>query len=675
MNPYGFLRVTAASAPTTVADPDANRSAILSMLDRFQGSDVVVFQELTLTGYTCGDLFHQPTLLDRSLDNLRWLIDDGKDRPGLVVVGLPIAIDQRLYNVAAVLSMGHLLGIVPKQYLPGYQEFYEPRWFHPGNRTLPPSVDLKGIGSVPLGIDLLFESGKAVVGIELCEDLWVPVPPSSLQSMAGANVLLNLSASNELAGKAAYRTQLITSQSGRCCAAYAYASAGPGESTTDMVFGGHCLIAENGSLLSQSQRVGDGLDRAEEGSCTTADVDLDRLAIDRLRQGSFHHGRQQLANTPFRRIPFATRAHTSGLRRPISGQPFIPAQPQVREERCREILGIQSAALAKRLGQLPKSMPVHIGISGGLDSTLALLVALQTCRQMEWPATRIVGITLPGFGTSKRTLENARRLMELVGITAQEIDIRPTCFEMFRNLGHAPFGIPLTDDLPPEKFQKLLTEVPESKRHDLVFENVQARVRTLVLMSRGFVLGTGDLSESALGWSTYNGDHMSMYNVNASVPKTLVRDLIRYLADHQYHGETRTLLHAIDQTPISPELLPLGANQQITQQTEQSVGPYELHDFFLYHLLRTGAGPEKLLYLASQADFSQSYSDRQIEETLRIFLKRFFANQFKRTCVPDGPKVGTISLSPRADWRMPTDASVQAWLEPLERDRPARDEG
>ncbi|MFN5850719.1 MAG: NAD(+) synthase [Pirellulaceae bacterium] len=672
MNPHGFLRVTAASAPTTVADPDANRSAILSMLDRFQGSDIVVFQELSLTGYTCGDLFHQPTLLDRSLDNLRWLIDDAKDRPGLVVVGLPLAIDQKLYNVAAVLSMGKLLGIVPKQYLPGYQEFYEPRWFHPGDRTLPQSIDLQGIGNVPLGIDLLFESGPAVVGVELCEDLWVPVPPSSLQCMAGANVLLNLSASNELAGKAAYRTQLITSQSGRCCAAYVYASAGPGESTTDMVFGGHCLIAENGALLSQSPRVGDGLDRAEEGSWTTADVDLDRLAIDRMRQGSFHHGRQLLANTPFRRIPFATRAHTSGLRRPISGQPFIPTQPQVREERCREILGIQSAALAKRLSQLPTKMPFHIGVSGGLDSTLALLVAMQTCRQMEWPVTRIVGITLPGFGTSKRTLEQARRLMELLGITAQEIDIRATCMEMFRNLGHHPLGIDL-EGLSLEGFQQMLTEVPESRRSDLVFENVQARVRTLVLMSRGFVLGTGDLSESALGWSTYNGDHMSMYNVNASVPKTLVRDLIRYLADHQYHGETRSLLHAIDQTPISPELLPLGANQQITQQTEKTVGPYELHDFFLYHLVRTGAGPEKLLYLASQAEFSQAYSDKQIEETLRIFLKRFFANQFKRTCVPDGPKVGTISLSPRADWRMPTDASVRAWLEPLERERPKGD--
>jgi NAD+ synthase (glutamine-hydrolysing) len=490
--------------------------------------------------------------------------------------------------------------------------------------------------------------------------------------MAGANVLLNLSASNELAGKAAYRTQLITSQSGRCCAAYVYASAGPGESTTDMVFGGHCLIAENGALLSQSPRVGDGLDRAEEGSWTTADVDLDRLAIDRMRQGSFHHGRQLLANTPFRRIPFATRAHTSGLRRPISGQPFIPTQPQVREERCREILGIQSAALAKRLSQLPTKMPVHIGVSGGLDSTLALLVAMQTCRQMEWPVTRIVGITLPGFGTSKRTLEQARRLMELLGITAQEIDIRATCMEMFRNLGHHPLGIDL-EGLSLEGFQQMLTEVPESGRSDLVFENVQARVRTLVLMSRGFVLGTGDLSESALGWSTYNGDHMSMYNVNASVPKTLVRDLIRYLADHQYHGETRSLLHAIDQTPISPELLPLGANQQITQQTEKTVGPYELHDFFLYHLVRTGAGPEKMLYLASQAEFSQAYSDKQIEETLRIFLKRFFANQFKRTCVPDGPKVGTISLSPRADWRMPTDASVRAWLEPLERERPKGD--
>ena len=664
MDPFGFLRLTAASIKTTVANPEANAKAILEFL-KSDRSDVVVFPELTLSGYTCGELFLQDVLLEGCLEQLQVIADECVGRHGLFAIGLPYRIEGRLYNMAAVLNNGRILGLIPKQYLPNYQEFYKSRWFVAGDTSLPKTVDLGLHQDIPLGIDLLFKEGPAVIGVEICEDLWMPVPPSSLYALAGANVLLNLSASNETIGKAPYRAQLVSSQSGRCCAAYAYSSSGPGESTTDLVFGGHCLIAEGGSLLAESLRVGSGLSSSDEGSSATVDIDLQRLGHDRQQTVSFHTGRQRFIPAPMRVIPFDLLCENRSLRRSISGSPFVPGPGPELEQRCREVFEIQCAALTKRVSQLSPQSHLHIGVSGGLDSTLALLVAVRMCQQSGESTRRIHGITMPGFGTSSQTLVNALNLMKLLDVSSEEIDIQATCIQLFSDLKHKPFGIdPSGMEL--SEFRKLLQNLPDHQRKDLVFENVQARVRTMMLMSRGFVLGTGDLSEQALGWCTYNGDHMSMYNVNCSIPKTLVRFLVRYVADHVFEGEISEVLHDIADTPISPELLPLASDSSIHQATEASIGPYELQDFFLYHFVRTGASPEKLRFLASQANFSQSYSESTIDETLAIFLKRFFANQFKRSCVPDGPKVGSVSLSPRGDWRMPSDASVKSWLDRLE---------
>jgi NAD+ synthase (glutamine-hydrolysing) len=672
---FGFLRLAAASAHTTVADPKANRLALERLLAHLGEPDIALFPELCLSGYTCGELFRQSTLLDQCLAELAALAESTASHPALIVVGLPLRVGGCLYNMAAAIQSGTVLGLVPKQYLPTYQEFYEGRWFqsgrsqaNPGAGPLPPHIELPKLGLIPIGIDLLFQAGQALVGIEICEDLWMPIPPSSLQALAGANVLLNLSASNETIGKASYRNQLITSQSGRCLAAYAYASAGPGESTTDLVFGGHCAIAENGTLLAESARVGSGLVSSQSkyalGTFAVVDIDLQRLQHDRQTTQTFGQGRSQFVTQGVRRIPFAWQPASRPLKRYITGQPFVPKDVHTLDERCQEIFEIQCAGLAKRVQQLPATAPLVIGVSGGLDSTLALLVAQRMCRFYRIPTARIHGLTMPGFGTSELTLRNAKRLMELLEVTSWTTDIRETCLQVFQALGHRPLGLEIKDQ-PLQVFQRELEALPNQSRNDLVFENVQARVRTLMLMSRGFVLGTGDLSEAALGWCTYNGDHMSMYNVNASVPKTLVRFLVRYVAHHEYDGEIRDCLLSIADTPISPELLPLARDGKIEQSTEASIGPYELHDFFLYHLVRTGASPSKMEYMAQHAEFSTNYSPPQIRQALTIFLKRFFGNQFKRSCVPDGPKVGTVSLSPRGDWRMPSDASVAAWLEDL----------
>ncbi|MFO0924949.1 MAG: NAD(+) synthase, partial [Pirellulales bacterium] len=653
MHSHGFLRITAASHATTVADPLANRHAIEQQLALAAESDVILFPELALSGYTCGELFLQPVLLSECQKQLYELCKTSREFRGLIVVGLPWRIDGRLYNMAAAIQSGKLLGLVPKQYLPTYQEFYETRWFCAGDDSLPREIHTDVFGAIPCGIDLLLESGEAVIGIEICEDLWMPIPPSSSQALAGANVLLNLSASNETIGKAHYRRQLVSSQSGRCCAAYAYASSGPGESTTDLVFGGHCLIAENGSILAESQRVGDGLNPFHGSSMVTMEVDLQRLMHDRQTMGTFHAGRQNATPKTFRRVPFAMGQEATAMVRRWSGQPFVPKEKEMLRERCHEIFEIQCAALMKRIKQLPANASLHIGVSGGLDSTLALLVAVRMCHSAGWSPSRIHGLTMPGFGTSSKTLENALKLMQSLGVSLSTIDIRPACMQVFRDLDLRPFGVELGDKSI-DAFQHELEQLPEERRKDLAFENIQARMRTSFLMNRGFVLGTGDLSEQALGWSTYNGDHMSMYNVNASIPKTLVRFLVRYVAENEFEGEIRTVLLDIAETPISPELLPLGKDRTIQQSTEQSVGPYELHDFFLYHFIRTGASPRKLEFLAGHAEFSRTYEPAEIRETLETFLRRFFANQFKRSCVPDGPKVGSISLSPRGDWRMPS---------------------
>ena len=675
MNPHGFLRVTVASTPTHIANPAANRQAIQTAIAAFADSDVIVFGELCLSGYTCGELFTQSVLLDGCKEELIALARSVQTKQ-LVVVGLPLSIEGKLFNVAAVLCGGKVIGLVPKQHLPTYQEFYESRWFQSGAGQQITHVALshQGVSDsdrmlVPFGTDLLFVCAAATVGVEICEDLWVPIPPSSSQAIAGANVLLNLSASNETVGKAFYRKRLVTTQSGKCIAAYAYASAGPTESTTDLVFGGHCLIAENGSLLAESERIGTGLPLTVASqldgvvSSATSDIDLGRLDHDRRVFGTVHQNSTKEFHRPFRRIPFELELDSveMPLVRSVDAHPFVPHASHELNERCTEIFEIQCAALAKRVSRLPNELPLVIGVSGGLDSTLALIVAAKMFQAMKWNASRLIGVTMPGFGTTEATQKNATQLTQCLGLTIETIDIRESCFRMFQDLKHRPFGLSL-EGKTWRSLQNEMEQLPDDKRNDLVFENVQARMRTTLLMNKGFVIGTGDLSESALGWSTYNADHMSMYNVNCSVPKTLVQFLVRYVAMNRFEGDVRKILLEIADTPISPELLPLSKNKAMHQSTEGTIGPYELHDFFLYHFVRCGAAPSKILYLAKQAKFHNEYTAEEIATVLRTFLRRFFAAQFKRSCVPDGPKVGTVSLSPRGDWRMPSDADPTAWL-------------
>jgi NAD+ synthase (glutamine-hydrolysing) len=660
MNRFGFVRLTCATTRTAIAHPDANGQAIVDVLNQARDSDIVLFPELGITGYTCADLFGQQALLDRAAQATHRVAAETAGRPQLVIVGLPVATEVGLFNCAAALHDGQVLGLVPKQYLPTYKEFYERRWFRPATGREPREVAFGG-RPVPFGVDLLFRAGPGVVvGIEICEDLWVPIPPSAHQAMAGATILLNLSASNETIGKCQYRTDLVVGQSGRCIAAYAYASSGPTESTTDLVFGGHCLIAENGRLLAESRRVGDGRSIHREGDLITQDVDVERLQTDRRVTSSFDDFPGP--RPAYREIPFQLAEDMPGLRRVVVGLPFVPSQGPELHRRCAEIFGIQCAGLAKRIERLPPGTPLNIGISGGLDSTLALLVAVKTCDLLGLERRRIHGLTMPGFGTTERTRTNALDLMNHLEINQDAIDIRHLALRTFRDIGHRPFGIHL-DDLTVEDLQQALARVPPGQRQDLVFENVQARLRTFLLMSRGFVVGTGDLSELALGWCTYNGDHMSMYNPNVSIPKTLVKFLVSHVADHEFEaGPVRDTLRSIVATTISPELLPLSPSGEIEQATEQTLGPYELHDFFLFQVLRCGFGPDKILFLAEHAQFNAAYPRDLIHTTLRTFVRRFFSQQFKRSCLPDGPKVGSVSLSPRGDWRMPSDAEADAWL-------------
>jgi NAD+ synthase (glutamine-hydrolysing) len=661
MKDWGFVRVTAASHPIAVANPDACAGHAIQAMQKHGSTNVIVFGELSLCGYTCGDLFGQDCLLISCLDALGKIADFTKHSQQIVVVGMPLRIHTGLYNVAAVIQAGQIKGMVPKQYLPNGQEFYEARWFIGADATEPTTVDLGGLGNVPFGTDLLFQQGQMRIGIELCEDLWMPVPPSSLQAAGGANLILNLSASNELVGKADWRRTLVQSQSGRCLAAYAYASAGPTESTTDLVFGGHCMIAESGNLLAECRPLSNTESFSEAATSATADIDLQRLSHDRRTMPSWQVATQRLSKH-FRIIPLKESPKIiDGSQRHFSGNPFVPDDPKNLHERCAEIFAIQCAGLGKRVSRLPKDAELFIGVSGGLDSTLALLAAVKTCQRYGWPTRRIVGITMPGFGTSDQTRQTAGQLINELGISHCEYDIRQLCLDTFNSIDHQPFGISL-EGLSLSQFEEKLADLEHDEISDLVFENVQARLRTLLLMSRGFVLGTGDLSEQALGWSTYNGDHMSMYNVNTSIPKTLVKFLIEYLAENHFQESVRTCLLQIANRPISPELLPTGADGQVIQKTEETLGKYELHDFFLYHFIRFGASPSKILHIARLARFQRQYSPEEIHRTMGIFLNRFFSNQFKRSCVPDGPKVGSVSLSPRGDWRMPSDAEVAAWL-------------
>ncbi|MFT5130116.1 MAG: NAD+ synthase (glutamine-hydrolyzing) [Rhodothermales bacterium] len=633
---HGFYRVAAASPQLVVADVDANVDATIALAQTAcaKHAAVTVFPELGLCGYSCGDLLQQPTLLRAVRAGVARIAEATAGSDHILVIGLPLQIGGRLYNCAAVLQGGSVRGIVPKSVLPTYREFYEKRWFRSGEQVRGASVELNG-ETVPFGVDLLFAANdELVIGIEICEDLWTVVPPSCGQAMAGATVLANLSASNELVAKADYRRGLVCSQSARCVAAYVYASAGPGESSTDLVFGGHCLIAENGGLAAESERF------QWDSQLVTADIDCARLRMTRLQETSFDDA--EVAD--FCRITLAAPPPIDDLRRAIDPHPFVPTDPQSRNTRCQEIFAIQATGLAKRLRHISACSAV-IGISGGLDSTLALLVAHRAFALADMPLGQLITVTMPGFGTSDRTRDNAIALCQHLGTTLREISIVPACTQHFADIAHP------------------------ADTHDVVFENVQARERTQLLMGianqqGGIVIGTGDLSEVALGWSTYNGDHMSMYGVNASVPKTLVRYVIDWVAESS-DPAVHDILRDILDTPISPELLPTAEDGSIAQHTESVIGPYELHDFFLYHNQKYGAPPEKILFLAQKA-FADRYEICELRKWLRLFYGRFFSQQFKRSCFPDGPKVGTISLSPRGDWRMPSDASVRTWMKALD---------
>lgn len=657
---YGFVRVAAALPRLRVADCSFNVEQMLNLFDQAerQAVHVLVFPELAITGYTCGDLFHQPVLQKGTFDALKRLLDEsGRRFSGVFVVGLPWLVGDQLYNVAAVGQQGRLLGVVPKSYLPSYNEFYEARWFTPALKSRHASVDWQDGQPTPFGTDLLFadhQRPSVTIGVEICEDLWMPIPPSSFLALGGAKLLVNLSASNEVIGKAACRRQLVASQSGRCIAGYVYASCGISESTTDVVFGGHGMIAENGVLLAESPRF------QQEGSLVIGDLDVDRLQNDRQKSNTFSDSLDQLRERRFRRISFSLQKSPTRLVRTIDAHPFVPAGKEQLALRCAEIFHSQTAGLAKRLEHIGKPA-VAIGVSGGLDSTLTLLVTCKTFDLLGSPRNKIHALTMPGFGTTQRTKANALALMKHLGVTPREIDIRSLCLEEMRALNHRPFGIAL-DGLTVETLSAKLNELSARECNDLCFENVQARMRTSLLMNTGFVVGTGDLSELALGWCTYNGDHISMYNPNISIPKTLVKFLVRWVADNEFDGDARRTLLDIVATQISPELLPTAKDGKGTQSTESMIGPYELHDFFLFHFLRYGAPPEKILFLAEHATFDARYSSDEMRRWLKVFIQRFFANQFKRSCLPDGPKVGTISLSPRGDWRMPSDAQATEWL-------------
>jgi NAD+ synthase (glutamine-hydrolysing) len=638
----GFVRVAVVSPELRVADVAFNTEKIIEAMNVAAGRGVrlALFPELCITAYSCGDLFFQPLLLENALLALGTLAE-ATARAGLAaVVGLPLAVEGKLYNVAALLAGGKVNGFIPKSFLPSTGEFYEERWFTPAARCTSQPVLVAGI-EVPFGPDLLFPAANLpglVVGIEICEDLWAVSPPSGDLAQAGATVLLNGSASNELLGKVEYRRDLVRQQSARSLAAYLYAGAGPGESTTDIVWAGHSMIAENGAILAETERFKFATQMA------IADVDVQRLLGERLRSNTYSAA---LAVREYRKVPFvlpgADRADVSvPLIRPLlSRMPFVPADPERRAEHCREIFNIQSTGLAKRLMHTATKR-VTIGLSGGLDSTLALLVTAHAFDIVGLPREGIQAVTMPGFGTTARTRGNAEKLAEHLRVSFRTIPIADSVRLHFHDIGH------------------------DENVHDVTYENAQARERTQILMDLaneigGFVVGTGDLSELALGWATYNGDHMSMYHVNAGVPKTLVRYLVDWAADEEFQDEAASVLHDISATPISPELLPLGKEGALEQKTEETVGPYALHDFFLYHAIRYGFPPRKVFVLARQA-FDGEYDAEVILKWLRVFYKRFFSQQFKRSAMPDGPKVGSVALSPRGDWRMPSDASPATWL-------------
>ncbi len=638
---YGFVKVAAAVPLVQVADCFYNIEKIEGLMRQAseKGVQIIAFPELSVTGYTCLDLFAQQTLLNGAEAALLQLVSNTADLDILTIVGVPLRTENRLINAAVVFQKGAIRGIVPKTYLPNYKEFQEQRWFTSATELRESTISI-GEEEYPMGSHLLFRSGRLTAGIEICEDLWVPVPPSSLLAMEGANIIFNLSASNELIGKHAYLRSLICQQSARCMAGYVYASSGFGESSTDLVFAGNGIIAENGNLLAESPRF------TMEEQLVISEIDIETLQNDRQVNTSFMYGTSGLPKEKAQVVDFQVRIPDGfSLTRPVDPHPFTPSGEALKE-RCEEIFHIQVAGLAKRLVHAHAQTAV-VGISGGLDSTLALLVTVMTFDALKMPRGQIIGITMPGFGTTDRTYTNACDLIRSLGVTLKEIPIKEACLQHFRDIDHDP------------------------SVHDVTYENSQARERTQLLMDvanqkNGLVIGTGDLSELALGWATYNGDHMSMYGVNGSIPKTLVKYLVEWVANHKVDDASRLTLLDIVDTPISPELIPADENGNIKQKTEDLVGPYELHDFFLYHFLRFGSHPSKIYFLAQKA-FAGIYDNATVKKWLYTFFRRFFQQQFKRSCLPDGPKVGSVSLSPRGDWRMPSDAVSRLWLEEIER--------
>jgi NAD+ synthase (glutamine-hydrolysing) len=640
---HGFARLAVATPLVRVGDPQYNLDATAALMREAAREKAVlaVFPELGLSAYTCEDLFHQQALIEAAEGALGSLLKKTKDLPLAALVGLPVAVDGLLYNCAALVAQGRLVGVVPKTYLPNYREFYEGRQFTPGDTARRNEVRLAG-QRAPFGTDLLFRLlPKLVLHVEICEDLWVPAPPSSFAALAGATVIANLSASNVTIGKDGYRRSLAGNQSARCLAAYLYSAAGLGESTTDLAWDGHAMIYENGTLVAESRRF------AGAPQLAVGDVDLDRLAADRMRQNTFGASMRRHADRIFRTIDFPLPIPGGKLllERKVEPLPYVPGDPKTRDARCEEVYRIQVQGLVTRM-RATGTKKLVIGVSGGLDSTQALIVCARAMDELKLDRGNVLAYTMPGFATSTRTRSQAWQLMRAIGATAQEIDIRPSCLQMLKDIGH-----------PYAKGKKV---------YDITFENVQAGSRTshlfrLANFNGGMVVGTGDLSELALGWATYGvGDHMSHYNVNASVPKTLIRFLVGWVAESdEFSADVKRALRRVLETEISPELVPG------SQASEATVGPYELQDFNLYYILRFGHSPAKVAFLAWHA-WRGKYRLREIRKWLAVFLQRFFANQFKRSAVPNAPKVGSGgSLSPRGDWRAPSDAAAAAWLETL----------
>lgn len=642
----GFLRIGAAVPQLRVADVDFNLKSIRGLIRqaRRQGVQILAFPEMAISGYSLGDLVQHQTLLTAAEKAMGSLVADKDAQSMLLMVGAPLLIAQKIYNCAVMINQGRIIGVVPKSRLPNYKEFYDDRWFEPGDSAPADTAIIAG-QEVPFGTDLLFKINdnlSAVIGVEICEDLWVPLAPHEKQSLAGASLLFNLSASNEVLGKYDWRRTMISAESGRCLAAYCYVSSSIGESSNDVVFGGHAVTAENGVILAESAR----LCRAEQ--LIISDIDIDRLAFNRRQTTSFRD--TSYYSESYRVMDSEVEETPAGkLFRALEAHPFVPSDPSRRADRCREIFSMQVGALAKKLSGA-KKQNIVLGVSGGLDSTLALLAAVKTLDFLDLPRTNLYANTLPGFGTTERTRSNATRLCKALRVSFEEVDITATCNAQLKDLKH-------------------------KGQEDVVFENVQARYRTAFLFNKAneldaIMLGTGDLTEVALGWSTFGGDQISHYHINVSVPKTLVRFLISWVADEELKdSKTHKILLDILETPISPELLrPNGGS--ITQKSEEIIGPVELADFFLYPFIRFGMRPGKILFLADQVRalglFEAKYSLDDLHKWFESFIRRFFANQFKRTCLPEGPKVGSVSLSPRGDWRMPSDAEPSLWLADLE---------